>query len=178
MKTPSHLSLSHLNRLRAAVLGANDGIVSTASVIMGVVGAGVDNRTIFVAGMAALVAGAFSMAIGEYVSVASQKDAEMAHRARRGGAAEYTSPTQAAAASFLAFSVGGVVPLGAVMLATTDSRIVVTVVAVIVALLLTGYFSATAGKASRPRAMSRILIGGLLAMAATYGVGSLFGTVI
>jgi VIT1/CCC1 family predicted Fe2+/Mn2+ transporter len=56
--------------------------------------------------------------------------------------------------------------------------VLVTVGAVIVALLLTGYFSATAGKASRPKAMIRILIGGLLAMAATYGVGTLFGAFV
>lgn len=67
-----------LNKLRAAVLGANDGIVSTAAVIMGVAGATNDTGAIFTAGLAALVAGALSMAVGEYVSVSSQSDAEKA----------------------------------------------------------------------------------------------------
>jgi VIT1/CCC1 family predicted Fe2+/Mn2+ transporter len=65
-----------LNKLRAAVLGANDGIVSTSSVVMGVAGASNDSRAIAIAGLAALVAGALSMAVGEYVSVSSQSDAE------------------------------------------------------------------------------------------------------
>jgi len=64
--------------LRAAVLGANDGIVSTASLIVGVASAGSDARAVLVAGLAGLVAGALSMAAGEYVSVSSQADAERA----------------------------------------------------------------------------------------------------
>ncbi|MBC7656995.1 MAG: VIT family protein [Frankiaceae bacterium] len=62
--------------LRAAVLGANDGIISTASLVLGVAGAGADEKTILVTGIARLVAGAMSMAGGEYVSVSSQKDTE------------------------------------------------------------------------------------------------------
>lgn len=64
--------------LRAAVLGANDGIVSTASLILGVAAAGVDSKGIMLAGTAGLVAGAMSMAAGEYVSVSSQSDTERA----------------------------------------------------------------------------------------------------
>ncbi|MBD9355139.1 VIT1/CCC1 transporter family protein [Methylomonas albis] len=64
--------------LRAAVLGANDGIVSTASLILGVAAAGVDAKHILIAGIAGLVAGAMSMAAGEYVSVCSQADTEHA----------------------------------------------------------------------------------------------------
>ncbi len=68
--------------LRAAVLGANDGIVSTASLILGVAAAGADAKAILVAGVAGLVAGAMSMAAGEYVSVSSQSDTEQADLAR------------------------------------------------------------------------------------------------
>jgi VIT1/CCC1 family predicted Fe2+/Mn2+ transporter len=68
--------------LRAAVLGANDGIVSTASLIVGVAAAGASSRSILVAGVAGLVAGAMSMAAGEYVSVHSQADTESADLAR------------------------------------------------------------------------------------------------
>jgi VIT1/CCC1 family predicted Fe2+/Mn2+ transporter len=64
--------------LRAAVLGANDGIVSTASLVLGVAAANVDQQNVLVAGIAGLVAGAMSMAAGEYVSVHSQADAENA----------------------------------------------------------------------------------------------------
>src|SRR5512146_1199344 len=67
-----------LNRLRAAVLGANDGIVSVAGIVIGVAGATSDRGPIFTAGLAGLVAGAVSMALGEYVSVSSQRDSEAA----------------------------------------------------------------------------------------------------
>ncbi|GGB55495.1 membrane protein [Oceanisphaera marina] len=68
--------------LRAAVLGANDGIVSTASLVLGVAAAGADSKAVLVAGVAGLVAGAMSMAAGEYVSVSSQSDTERADLAR------------------------------------------------------------------------------------------------
>jgi vacuolar iron transporter family protein len=71
--------------LRAAVLGANDGIVSTASLIVGVAAAGATTADIWVAGIAGLVAGAMSMAAGEYVSVSSQSDTERADLARERG---------------------------------------------------------------------------------------------
>lgn len=70
--------------LRAAVLGANDGIVSTASLVLGVAAAGADTKGLLVAGVAGLVAGAMSMAAGEYVSVSSQADTERADLAREG----------------------------------------------------------------------------------------------
>jgi VIT1/CCC1 family predicted Fe2+/Mn2+ transporter len=68
--------------LRAAVLGANDGIVSTASLIVGVAAASADRGAVLIAGIAGLVAGAMSMAAGEYVSVSSQADTELADLAR------------------------------------------------------------------------------------------------
>jgi VIT1/CCC1 family predicted Fe2+/Mn2+ transporter len=71
--------------LRAAVLGANDGIVSTASLVLGVAASGANARGILVAGIAGLVAGAMSMAAGEYVSVSSQADTERADLARESG---------------------------------------------------------------------------------------------
>jgi len=71
--------------LRAAVLGANDGIVSTASLVLGVAAAGASSQVILVAGVAGLVAGAMSMAAGEYVSVSSQADTERADLARERG---------------------------------------------------------------------------------------------
>ena len=73
----SHL-VSRIGWLRAAVLGANDGIVSTASLIMGVAASGAPRSAILVSGIAGLVAGAMSMAAGEYVSVSSQSDTEQA----------------------------------------------------------------------------------------------------
>ena len=74
--------LDRVGWLRASVLGANDGIVSTASLLVGVASAGADPKSILVTGVAGLVAGAMSMAAGEYVSVSSQADTETADRAR------------------------------------------------------------------------------------------------
>src|SRR6201989_311180 len=82
---PTHPQEAHsggtagrLNWLRAAVLGANDGIVSVAGIVIGVAGATTNRGPIFTAGLAGLVAGAVSMALGEYVSVSSQRDSERA----------------------------------------------------------------------------------------------------
>ena len=77
----SHL-VARIGWLRAAVLGANDGIVSTASLIVGVAAASAATSEVLVAGVAGLVAGAMSMAAGEYVSVSSQSDTEQADLAR------------------------------------------------------------------------------------------------
>lgn len=220
---------SKLNALRAAVLGANDGIVSTSSVLMGVAGATSDSRAIATAGLAALVAGALSMAVGEYVSVSSQSDAEkayikdeikwleekpeyeleeLAYEYMKHGVSEnlamevareltakdalhahmrmhfnidpddINSPWQAAIASLLAFTIGGIIPFLAVTLSPEDLRIPATVTAVLIALVLTGYLSARAGNASRQRAIVRVVFGGLLAMGITYWVGVLFGATV
>ncbi|RVA18093.1 VIT family protein, partial [Mesorhizobium sp. M7D.F.Ca.US.004.03.1.1] len=80
----NHL-VSRVGWLRAAVLGANDGIVSTASLIVGVAAANAAASNVLVAGVAGLVAGAMSMAAGEYVSVSSQSDTEQADLAREKG---------------------------------------------------------------------------------------------
>ena len=78
--------------LRAAVLGANDGIVSTASLIVGVAAASEDQGPVLIAGIAGLVAGAMSMAAGEYVSVSSQADTEAADLARERDELESNEP--------------------------------------------------------------------------------------
>ena len=82
MRHREHHRGGRIGWLRAAVLGANDGIVSTASLIMGVAAAGASPREIAIAGIAGLMAGAMSMAAGEYVSVSSQSDTEEADLAR------------------------------------------------------------------------------------------------
>lgn len=225
----SRASNSTLNWLRAAVLGANDGIVSVSSIILGVAGATNAKHTIFIAGLAGLVAGAFSMAVGEYVSVSSQSDAEKAFIARERrrlrddpnheleglarvyeakGASRETAllvakeltakdalaahldaelnideedlnnPWQAAIASFISFTIGALVPLVSIIAASNHARVPVTFVAVLLALCVTGYLSATVGTASRKKAIVRVVIGGALAMAATYFVGHLFGTAV
>jgi len=216
-----------LNWLRAAVLGANDGIVSVAGLVMGVAGATTDRHAIFIAGTAGLVAGALSMAAGEYVSVSTQRDteqallakerreledepeeelAELAGLYRDKGLSEalalqvaeeltahdalaahaevelgidpddLTNPWHAALASMVAFTVGGALPLLTIMLFSQSLRVGATVVAVVVALAITGFLSARIARADVRRALLRNVLGGLLAMIVTYGIGALVGS--
>ena len=79
---PESHFVDRIGWLRAAVLGANDGIISTASLIVGVAAAAATQNAVLIAGVAGLVAGAMSMAAGEYVSVSSQSDTERADLAR------------------------------------------------------------------------------------------------
>lgn len=161
------------NTLRAGVLGANDGIVSVAAIVVGVAGATASAHPILVAGLAALVGGAVSMALGEYVSVSSQRDSERAARGRQPGEA---NPWAAALASALTFLTGGVLPLIAVLLFPMALRIPATVVVVLVALAATGAAGARLGGAAATRATVRTVVGGGLALALTYTIGALLGT--
>ncbi|MEP9366068.1 VIT family protein [Xanthobacter sp. VNH20] len=226
--TEGHL-IDRIGWLRAAVLGANDGIVSTASLIVGVASASATHSDILVAGVAGLVAGAMSMAAGEYVSVSSQSDTEKADLARetaelkadpaaerrelaaiyinRGlepalahqvadqlmahdpleahardelGISEFTTarPIQAALTSAASFAVGAILPL--LMAAVTPSALQVPVVAgaSLVFLAVLGAIAAKAGGAEVMRATARVTFWGAIAMAATAGIGAIFGTVV
>lgn len=169
---------SRLNWLRAGVMGANDGVVSTAAMVVGVAGAAVSDGALLAAGVSATIAGALSMAVGEYVSVSSQRDAVIAHGEDALGidADELTNPWHAAWASLVAFVVGALIPLLAILLSPRDLAVPLTAAAVLVALAATGCISAQLGKARHLPAMVRTVSGGLLAMSVTYGIGILVGT--
>ncbi len=161
-----------VNRLRAAVLGANDGIVSTAAVLVGVAGATTNRHAIIMAGLAAVVGGAVSMALGEYVSVSSQRDTERVH----GVCEEDTvNPWSAAIASFLSFFAGAILPMLAATLTPAEARVPLIFAVTLLALALTGATSAKLAGTPVGRAVVRLLIGGSLALAITFGVGWLFG---
>jgi len=218
------------NKLRAGVLGANDGIVSTAGLVLGVAAATTERAPILTAGLAGLVAGAMSMAVGEYVSVSTQRDTERALLAKEreelatdphgeldelamiyqnkgltpelarevavqlsqdGNAFhahaeaelginphELVNPWGAAISSFISFTVGAALPLIAILLAPPSARVLVTFAAMLLALVLTGSLSARLGGAAPKRAIIRVVVGGALAMAITYGIGRLVGTVL
>lgn len=221
---------SRLNWLRAGVLGANDGIVSVAGLVVGVAAANPGaTRVILTAAVAGVLAGAVSMAAGEYVSVSTQADTERAEVARiRAGLAQdpgsgladlasryqdrglsaatalqvareltahdavaahleagpglreddYTSPWAAAAASALAFVLGAALPVLAILVVPPPLDVPLTVVAVLAGLALTGWVSALLGHAPAGRAVVRVVAGGALAMAVTWGIGRLVGTVV
>ncbi|KFK42096.1 hypothetical protein AALP_AA2G210100 [Arabis alpina] len=165
--------------LRAAVLGANDGLVSTASLMMGVGAVKHDVKAMLLSGFAGMVAGACSMAIGEFVSVYSQYDIEVAQMERENVEIEkekLPSPLQASCASALAFSAGAIVPLlAAWFVKEYKVRIIAVVVAVTMALVVFGWLGAALGKAPVLRSSARVLLGGWLAMAVTFGLTKLIG---
>ena len=228
---PSHFERHRSTRsgwLRAAVLGADDGLVSTAALLVGVAASGATKHAILIAGVAALTAGAMAMAIGEYVSVSAQADTEGADRSRevqelasnpeaelqelisiyreRGlppelaadvatalqandplaahlrdelGHTEATRarPIQAAAASAASFVTGAIIPLVTAALSPSGARSIVIAGVTLIALCILGVVGAAIGGAPRMRGALRIGVGGALALAVTYGVGALFGSV-
>jgi VIT1/CCC1 family predicted Fe2+/Mn2+ transporter len=211
--------------LRAAVLGMNDGIVSNSSLMLGVLAASHSTSAILTAGIAGLVAGALSMAAGEYVSVSSQRDSEKAdiaiekksinenpekelaelawiyeqrglepklakqvalqlHKKDAVGAhvrdelsidhEDLANPTQAAVASAVAFSLGSLIPIFAALIQTGSSGIIIAVISLI-GLAVSGAVGAYIGGGNRIVASLRVFVGGGIAMAITFIVGSLIG---
>ena len=209
--------------LRAAVLGANDGLVSTASLMIGVVAAG-KNEFLMTAGLAGISAGAMSMAVGEYVSVRSQNDIEesdrtleMEHLAsdpqgellelqhiyiNRGltpelamevaiamhakdplaahlrdelGQHPHTKarPVQAAIASAISFTAGGLIPFAGAIAPTVGTKALSIVGFTLVGLVLTGVLSARTAGSKILSTTVRIIIGGALGMLITAGIGQI-----
>lgn len=227
--TTSHIHRTHRSGwLRAGVLGANDGVLSIASLLLGVAAAHMGSGGILVTGFAGIIAGALSMGAGEYVSVSSQADTEradldierrslqndydaenrelrdiyisrgldreladqvsqqlMAHDALGAHARDdigiskalAARPLQAAAMSTTSFTLGGIIPLLAVMLA--PAQILIPVIAIISLVFLAGLgaLAAKAGGAPIFRGAVRVLILGALAMGVTGAVGALFKSV-
>jgi VIT1/CCC1 family predicted Fe2+/Mn2+ transporter len=216
-------SVSRLNRLRAGVLGCNDGITSTAGLVVGVAAATSGTTALVLAGLSGLVAGSLSMGGGEFTSVRAQRDSqeallrtqrseletipneeldELAHlymqrglslRLAREVAAELTArdalaahaeaelgidlgdlvrPWEAASASALAYLLGGLLSLLAILLPPDGVRIEVCVAAVLVGLAFTGYLGARLGSAPTGRATLRNLLVGGVTMAVTFGLGT------
>jgi VIT1/CCC1 family predicted Fe2+/Mn2+ transporter len=227
-----HKELHHSERigwLRASVMGANDGILSTSSLILGIAAAGATGHTVLITGIAGLVAGAMSMAAGEYVSVSSQADTQKADMMREGkeldtddkferaelaeiyvsrgldpalarqvadqlmvhdalgahardelGISEiqHARPVLAAFASAGTFAVGAALPLMVVLLAPAKMLAVSIVGTSLVFLAILGSLAAHVGGASPTVGALRVTFWGALAMALTYGVGAVFGTLI
>ncbi|XP_058085570.1 vacuolar iron transporter homolog 2-like [Magnolia sinica] len=175
--------LSRAQWLRAAVLGASDGLVSVASIMIGIGAVNKTTKAMLVSGLAGLVAGACSMAIGEFISVYAQYDIEIAQMKRekiesRGEPTHLPSPIRAAVASFVAFAMGAILPLLAGGFIRTWS-VRIAVVCVVTSLGLGGFgaVGAVLGGAHVWRSMVRILVGGWMAMLFTYGVIKVFGIV-
>lgn len=214
-----------VNILRASVMGANDGILSVAGIVVGVAGATTNSFSILISGLAGMLAGTISMAMGEYVSVNTQKDSQkmaitkqkaaladdyeaeaslvvqkyvnqgiskpLAQQATREMMAEdaltttvrerygfnpnqFISPYAAGIASMIAFPTGSILPLVSITFFPPRVKVLATVLAVGIALMITGYVAAMLGNANRGRGMVRNVVAGLLTMIVTYFIGHLF----
>ena len=214
-----------VNILRASVMGANDGILSVAGIVVGVAGATTNSFSILISGLAGMLAGTISMAMGEYVSVNTQKDSQkmaitkqkaaladdyeaeaslvvqkyvdqgiskpLAQQASREMMAEdaltttvrerygfnpnqFISPYAAGIASMIAFPTGSILPLVSITFFPPRVKVLATVLAVGIALMITGYVAAMLGNANRRRGMVRNVVAGLLTMIVTYFIGHLF----
>ncbi len=213
-----------VNILRASVMGANDGIISIAGIVIGVAAATNNAYSILISGLSGTLAGMISMCMGEYGAVSTQKDSQkmaliserqrlddqyqeefnyvqqkyedqdidpkLAKQATKElmdkdalstvvqerygfNPKEFTSPYAAAIASFISFPTGSVLPMLAVTLAPAESRILATVIAVLIALLITGYCAAILSNSNRLKSSIRNAIAGLLTMGVTYIIGQL-----
>lgn len=213
-----------VNILRASVMGANDGIISIAGIVIGVAAATNNAYSILISGLSGTLAGMISMCMGEYVSVSTQKDSQkmalisehqrlddqyqeefnyvqqkyedqdidpkLAKQATKElmdkdalstvvqerygfNPKDFTGPYAAAIASFISFPTGSVLPMLAVTLAPAESRILATAIAVLIALLITGYCAAILSNSNRLKSSIRNAIAGLLTMGVTYIIGQL-----
>ncbi|KAI3774539.1 hypothetical protein L1987_49097 [Smallanthus sonchifolius] len=165
--------------LRAAVLGATDGLISVASLMMGVGAVKQDVRVMILTGFAGLVAGACSMAIGEFVSVYSQLDVEVAQMKRENIIEKEAlpNPIQAALASAVSFMLGAVMPLlAAAFIVDHKVRLGVVVATVSLALVAFGWIGAFLGRTPVVKSCFRIVVGGWMAMAITFGLTKWIGS--
>jgi VIT1/CCC1 family predicted Fe2+/Mn2+ transporter len=227
LKHPELHLVERIGWLRAAVLGANDGIVSTSSLIVGVAASAAGRPEVLIAGLAGLVAGAMSMAAGEYVSVSSQSDTENADLARerkelsddpeaelaelaeiyvaRGlepglakevaqaltrhdalgahardelGISQITTarPVQAALTSAATFAAGAALPMVVALIVPANAIITSVSAASLLFLAGLGAVGARAGGANPLKGALRVLFWSAAAIAATAGIGALFGT--
>ena len=158
----SHLT-NRLNWLRAGVLGANDGIVSRAGLVVGVNMAN---------GRSAETPRVVARELADRDAFAAHVDVEPAVDR------DDSNPWEAALSSAVAFTLGAVVPLIAILLPPVGLRVPVAFLSVLIALVLTGTVSATLGGARKRSAVLRVVLGGVLAMPVTYGIGQLAGTTI
>lgn len=211
--------------LRAAVLGANDGLVSIASLMIGVAAASAPTKTIMITGLAGIVAGAMSMGVGEFISVSSQNDIEDADReietahlaidpdgellelieiykergldeklARQVAETMHEKdalaahlrdelghhphnkarPVQAAIASALSFTAGGLIPFLGIFAPTISTQTWSIVAFTLGGLLFTGVVSAKTAGSRVLKPTIRVMLGGILGMVITAGIGSFF----
>ncbi|WP_203640574.1 VIT1/CCC1 transporter family protein [Levilactobacillus andaensis] len=184
-KTKSIYFWDKLNVLRAGILGANDGIISVSGIVLGATGANLSSTTLLVSGISGMLAGACSMAGGEWISVSAQHDVQeytMAHENPQVDVdlsqKDLLVPFHAAAMSFTAFIIGSLIPLLAIMLSAPSWRFINTAIAMVIALSLNAIISTYETTNSTKRTIIRNVVIGILTIFITYGIGALLHMMI
>ncbi|BDR56010.1 VIT1/CCC1 transporter family protein [Xylocopilactobacillus apis] len=173
----------HLNVLRASILGANDGIISVSGIVLGAAGANLDPKTLFISGISGMLAGACSMAGGEWMSVSTQHDLQLKEMERQQTAEECEDcpiklqqndllmPFHAAATSFVSFILGSLIPLAAITLSPKPYRVLITAIAMGISLLLNAIVSTWGTEVPMWKTILRNLLIGFLTIFITYVLG-------
>ena len=166
---------NHISWLRPAVLGANDGVISIASMMVSMIVGHAALKVVTLAGVAALVAGSMAMATGEYVSVSSQSDALEALTNKEPGIEMiFIKPFQAAIVSAASFIAGGIIPLLVTITAPNNFLLPVVIILSLSTLAILGALGAKIGKVKIFRPTIRILLLGVISLTISTMVGLLF----
>ncbi|MBA1434536.1 VIT1/CCC1 transporter family protein [Bombilactobacillus bombi] len=167
-----------LNVLRAGLLGANDGIISVSGIVLGATGANLDPHTLFITGISGMLAGACSMAGGEWMSVSAQRDLQVETMTGENilttidnpklHKKDLLMPVHAAFTSFLSFVMGAIIPLLAITLSTPHWRVFNTALVMGISLCLNAIISTIGSHVSVVKTISRNIVVGFLTIVITY----------
>lgn len=184
LKVKTNFFWDSLNVIRASILGANDGIISVSGIVLGAAGANLDSKTLLISGLSGMLAGACSMAGGEWISVSTQRDIQEKTMERQLENEDCENcpiklqkndilmPFHAAASSFCSFIIGAMIPLLTMILARPEHRVVFTLIAMIASLSINAIVCTHNSEVSTSKKILRNVITGLLTTLVTFILGA------
>lgn len=184
LKVKTNFFWDSLNVIRASILGANDGIISVFGIVLGAAGANLDSKTLLISGLSGMLAGACSMAGGEWISVSTQRDIQEKTMERQLENEDCENcpiklqkndilmPFHAAASSFCSFIIGAMIPLLTMILARPEHRVVFTLIAMIASLSINAIVCTHNSEVSTSKTILRNVITGLLTTLVTFILGA------
>ena len=184
LKVKTNFFWDSLNVIRASILGANDGIISVSGIVLGAAGANLDSKTLLISGLSGMLAGACSMAGGEWISVSTQRDIQEKTMERQLENEDCENcpiklqkndilmPFHDAASSFCSFIIGAMIPLLTMILARPEHRVVFTLIAMIASLSINAIVCTHNSEVSTSKTILRNVITGLLTTLVTFILGA------
>lgn len=184
LKVKTNFFWDSLNVIRASILRANDGIISVSGIVLGAAGANLDSKTLLISGLSGMLAGACSMAGGEWISVSTQRDIQEKTMERQLENEDCENcpiklqkndilmPFHAAASSFCSFIIGAMIPLLTMILARPEHRVVFTLIAMIASLSINAIVCTHNSEVSTSKTILRNVITGLLTTLVTFILGA------